>query len=108
MRPSVGERVACEEKSMDDQAQELEVPCRVSDAHQTSAARKLQTEAPFQGLLESAPDAIVIIDTSGRIVLVNTQTELLFGYDRRALIGQPIEILLPERLRELHTHHRAG
>jgi PAS domain S-box-containing protein len=63
-------------------------------------------EALFRGLLESAPDAIVIVNREGRIVLVNTQTEKMFGYSRDALLDQHVEILLPGQLRQSHVHHR--
>jgi PAS domain S-box-containing protein len=66
------------------------------------------TETPFQALLESAPDAIAIVDETGRIVLVNQQAEQLFGYERASLIGQMVEVLLPERLRNAHTRYREG
>src|SRR5579863_188777 len=57
-------------------------------------------------LLETLPDAIVAVDHDGTIVQVNTQTEELFGYGREALIGQKIEMLVPERYRGEHHHHR--
>lgn len=62
----------------------------------------------FRALLETAPDAMVIIDRAGLINLVNAQTERLFGYSREHLIGQPVEVLIPERLRGRHADHRAG
>jgi PAS domain S-box-containing protein len=62
----------------------------------------------FQDLLESAPDAIVIVGTNGRIAIVNRQTELLFGYGRDELVGQEIEILVPPRFRPRHPAHRDG
>ena len=65
-------------------------------------------EAKFRGLLESAPDAVVIVDSSGRIQIVNRQTEVLFGYAREELVGQPVEVLIPDRLRDDHVGYRAG
>ncbi|HYP67066.1 MAG TPA: PAS domain S-box protein [Thiobacillaceae bacterium] len=65
-----------------------------------------QSEALFRSLVESAPDAIVIVDTLGRIVLVNNQTEALFDYQPEELIGQPVEMLVPERFRQGHVGHR--
>jgi len=62
-----------------------------------------------QSIVESAPDAMVIVGERGSIVLVNSQTEKLFGYARAELLGQPVEKLMPQRLRERHReHHRPG
>ena len=65
-------------------------------------------EAKFRGLLESAPDAIVIVNDQGRMVIANSQAERLFGYAQAEMIGQPIEMLLPTNLRALHVNHRDG
>ena len=58
-------------------------------------------EARLRGILNSAPDSIVILDGDGRIALLNTQTEQMFGRDRKALLGEPVEVLVPERLRDM-------
>ncbi|MFH8801967.1 PAS domain S-box protein [Streptomyces sp. NPDC017936] len=65
-------------------------------------------EERFRGLLEAAPDAMVIVDDTGAIRLVNAQTEALFGYDREELLGHPVELLIPHRFRDQHTAHRGG
>src|SRR5450631_1565089 len=64
--------------------------------------------ATFDGLLASAPDALVGVDEAGVIRFVNRQTESLFGYARDDLIGQPIEILVPESVRAAHRVQRQG
>ena len=58
-------------------------------------------------LLETLPDAIVAVDRDGTIVQINSQTQALFGYTRDELIGQKIEILVPESYRRQHHHHRS-
>jgi PAS domain S-box-containing protein len=68
-------------------------------------ARKKEDDK-FKGLLESAPDAMVIADNSGKIALLNKQAEFLFGYDKQELIGQPVEKLIPVSVRERHIKHR--
>ena len=67
-----------------------------------------KSEQLFRGLLESAPDAMVIVDTGGSIKIVNAQVERLFGYTRVELHNQPVEILVPERFRSAHLRHRVG
>ena len=58
------------------------------------------------GIFELLPDAIVVVDTEGRIQLVNRQAELILGYPRKEMFDQPVEILLPEDLRHKHVHSR--
>jgi PAS domain S-box-containing protein len=66
-----------------------------------------KSEQLFRGLLESAPDAMVVVDERGRIQVVNTRTEQLFGYPRQELIGQSVDELVPRALRPGHGGHRA-
>ncbi|MGH7413996.1 MAG: PAS domain S-box protein [Candidatus Rokuibacteriota bacterium] len=67
-----------------------------------------RSEATSRALLESASESIVATDAAGRIVLVNAKTEAMFGHARAELIGQPVELLIPTRVREAHGRHRAG
>jgi PAS domain S-box-containing protein len=62
----------------------------------------------FRGFLEAMPDAVVVINREGSIVQINPQAERLFGYRREELLGQVIELLVPERLRGKHVAYRAG
>ena len=99
------ERIASLETSAVEQQrteQRLLKEALVSDA----ALRR--SEATGQALLESASEGIVLINASGRITLVNTAAERMFGYERNELLGQSLEILLPERIRGVHVDHRAG
>jgi PAS domain S-box-containing protein len=64
-------------------------------------------EESFLVFIESVPDAMVLSDRSGRIVLVNSNTEKLFGYSHDELLGKQVEILIPARFREDHLRHRA-
>ena len=63
-------------------------------------------EAKFHTLLESTPDAIIIVNKLGRIVLANGQAEKLFDYDRGELLGESIELLMPEKSAKAHIRHR--
>ena len=78
----------------------------------TSTIRKIGeadiSEAYFRMLLESAPDAMIIIDEQSKIAIANGQAEEMFGYKRHEMLGQPVEMLLPERLRKNHVSHRDG
>jgi diguanylate cyclase (GGDEF)-like protein/PAS domain S-box-containing protein len=76
--------------------------------HDRRPGERVQLKDDFRGLLEWAPDAMVIVDSTGQIVLVNAQTEKLFGYRRDELVGQRVEILVPDRFRPGHPRHREG
>ena len=80
---------------------------RDSEAMVSLAALR-SSEAMAQAVLESATEGIVLIDRAGRITLVNAAGERMFGYTRAELLGQPLEILLPARVRSGHLGHRTG
>jgi len=65
-----------------------------------------QNELTFQLIVESAPNAIILVNKEGQIAFINKQTELLFGYSRSELIGQSIEVIIPERYRKDHPGFR--
>lgn len=74
---------------------------------QMSGDGSAAAERKFEQLLEFAPDGIVGVDSLGEIVVVNRQAERMFGYTRHELVGQPVERLVPERLRYRHQRHRS-
>ena len=100
-------------QSMADQVAIAIDNARLYSAAQAEIAERLEAEAAlrssearFRALLELAPDAILLVDEAGSIVLVNEQLERAFGHCRDELLGQSVEILLPENLRQLHFQHR--
>ncbi len=66
-----------------------------------------ESEAYFRTMLETAPDAMIIVDERGRIAIVNRQAEDMFGYGRAELLGHEVEMLLPENIRQQHQGHRS-
>jgi PAS domain S-box-containing protein len=75
---------------------------------QKESRERKRVEEQFRTLVEFAPDAIVIVNQNGEIVLVNAQTEKVFGYSRRELFRQRVEMLMPLRFHQQHVGHRSG
>src|ERR1051325_2388635 len=89
-----------------------QVECLVTNKKDVTHLKVLRdsklVEARYRDLLESTPDAIVIVNNTGRIVLANGQAERLFGYERIELLGKAVEVLLPDRYRGGHVGHRSN
>jgi len=84
------------------------IQCNIRDVTERKvAAQKIQAQMErAEALLEAAPDPVVIVDSAGLIVMVNARTEIVFGYPRAELLGQSVEMLIPERLRATHLAGR--
>ena len=89
-------------------AETTALPERRAAGDTRPAALGSQSLETYSALLEAVPDALIIVDRDGRIVLVNSHTERLFGWRRAELLGQPIEMLVPERFQARHVHYRDG
>jgi PAS domain S-box-containing protein len=82
-------------------------PARMRGASLDITKRK-QAEDQFRLVVEAAPNAMIMVNSQGRMTLINTQAEIVFGYAREELVGHPIEMLVPERFRPQHPGHRQG
>lgn len=78
------------------------------DALRTEISERTRAENRFRQLLESAPDAMIIVDDAGEVLLVNSRTEEIFGYHRNDIIGRHVEVLVPDHLRAMHEGNRAA
>jgi len=83
-------------------------PSTVRGTDRAGQAGDIWPGLTFQDLFEAAPEGMVLVNGSGHIVLVNSETERLFGYGREELLGQPVEVLMPARFRERHASQRAA
>jgi PAS domain S-box-containing protein len=79
-----------------------------AESLENEIAERVRTHGGFRQLLESAPDAFIIADHHGQIVLANKEAERIFGYSRAELLGLPIETLIPQRFHAMHIEHRDG
>src|SRR5215467_5753932 len=87
----------------------LRYRCAGSGSFMPRKSRKGRSykEGRLERLLELAPDAMVVADEAGKIILINAQAEIIFGYQREEVLGRDVEVLLPERFRERHRRHRS-
>jgi PAS domain S-box-containing protein len=81
---------------------------RLSETSGALGIDRTPTREEFEVLFESAPNGVLVADQVGRIILLNAQMERKFGYRRDELIGQPVELLIPERCRGAHARHRTS
>jgi PAS domain S-box-containing protein len=89
----------------------LPSPAQLEQANralQAQIVERQHAEERFRNLLEATPEAMVVVNEGGDIILVNAQTERLFGWSRAELLGQTVETLVPERFRQSHPAHRAS
>lgn len=87
----------------------METSVDMSERQQRVAAEEAtRLERRFRQLLEAAPDAIVEVAADGKIVLINRVAEEMFGYVRDELLGQPVDVLVPDAIRRMHYRHRDG
>jgi hypothetical protein len=95
--------------NLDDVLQSLEhVDVLMAQARAARPSLSAERETMLQAIVEGSPYAKVLVDAAGHIVFVNAQTEALFGYAREELLGQPIEMLVPQRLRPSHPALRVA
>ncbi len=80
---------------------------RTNDALRAEIERRTRSERNFRGLIDAAPDAILVIDCEGRIVKVNEEAERMFGYARDALLGRDVDLIIPDRFKPAHHAKRA-
>ena len=71
-------------------------------------AEEKRADLRFRDLVDLAPDGVIVCDAKGTVLVVNVAAERMFGYSRTELIGQPLEVLVPERARARHAVHLAG
>jgi PAS domain S-box-containing protein len=97
------------ERSQEDIDRELQQGLNQRKAElDAEISQRKKAEDRFRLVVEAAPNSMLMVGVDGRIALVNSQTEKLFGYDRGELLGQKMEMLVPERFRALHLSHRAN
>jgi PAS domain S-box-containing protein len=79
-----------------------------SESLRAEIERRNRSERNFRGLIDAAPDAILVIDSNGRIIKVNDEAERMFGYARDALLGRDVDLIIPDRFKPAHRAKRAG